>query len=63
MTSPTNYVQSKTLAAVKDWRATDKAKIAAASAEKEVARKKHRHSEQNLRACADQLAKEEGSQP
>lgn len=63
MTSPTNYVQSKTLAAVKDWRATDKAKIAAVPAEKDVARKKHHRSEQKLRDCADQLVKQEGGQP
>ena len=29
MMTSTNYTESKTLAAVKDWRTTDKAKIAA----------------------------------
>ncbi|TYQ19882.1 UNVERIFIED_ORG: hypothetical protein JN05_01250 [Zoogloea ramigera] len=63
MTTSINYTESKTLAAVKDWRTTDKAKIGAAPAEKSTAVKKHRHSEQKLRDCADQLLKGEGGRP
>ncbi|OEZ91495.1 hypothetical protein [Duganella phyllosphaerae] len=63
MTTSINYTESKTLAAVKDWRTTDKAKIGAAPAEKGIAVKKHRHNEQKLRDCADQLMKVEGGQP
>ncbi|KQQ40436.1 hypothetical protein ASF61_06695 [Duganella sp. Leaf126] len=63
MTTSINYAESKALAAVKDWRVTDKAKIAAPPAEKDRARTKHRHNEQKLRACADQLLKGEGGQP
>lgn len=63
MTTSINYSESKTLAAVKDWRTTDKAKIAAPAAEKDRARTKHRHNEQKLRDCADQLMKVEGGNP
>jgi hypothetical protein len=63
VTTSTNYTESKTLAAVKDWRTTDKAKIAAPAADKDRARTKHRHNEQKLRECADQLMKVEGGQP
>ena len=63
MTTSINYTESKTLAAVKDWRTTDKAKIGAAPAEKGSAVKNHRHNEQKLRDCADQLMKVEGGQP
>ena len=63
MTTSINYTESKTLAAVKDWRTTDKAKIGAAPADKGIAVKKHRHNEQKLRDCADQLMKVEGGNP
>ena len=60
----TTLAESKTLSAVKDWRETDKQKIGAAlPEEKDRARKKHRHSEQKLRACADKLVAEEGNAP
>lgn len=62
MTTSNNYFESKTLAAAKVWRVTDKAKIAAPAAEKEIARATHRHSEQKLRAAVDEMAKK-GGQP
>jgi hypothetical protein len=57
------YQSTKVVEAAKDWRATDKAKIAAPAAEKDGARKKHRLNEQKLRAAVDKLAPQKGGQP
>ena len=56
------YKITKVKEAAVDWRVTDKAKTGAPAAEKDLARGKHRHSEQKLRAAVDELTKS-GGQP
>jgi hypothetical protein len=58
----TLYQDTKVVEAAKDWRVTDKAKIAAPAGGKDQARATHRYSEQKLRAAVDELAKK-GGQP
>jgi hypothetical protein len=57
------YHSTKVVAAAKDWRDTDKAKIAAPAADKDRARSKHRLNEQKLRAAVDELAPKAGGRP